>query len=136
MSAAQATIAAMISPALLILASASFIATALVRLARIVDRVRKLVELGAPQADPEEIARHRRRALLAEGAVSLYFSAAALFVVAGLAIALDLQPGQPFESAPIWLTAFGMVVIVAASVCMLAECWLAVAQIRIEMRRL
>jgi hypothetical protein len=38
----QAIIAAMITPALLILALGSLIATALVRLARVVDRVRKL----------------------------------------------------------------------------------------------
>jgi Protein of unknown function (DUF2721) len=37
-------IAAMITPAMLILASGSLIATALVRLARVVDRLRKLAE--------------------------------------------------------------------------------------------
>ena len=47
-SAAQAIISAMITPALLILASGSLIATALVRLARVVDRVRKLAETAVP----------------------------------------------------------------------------------------
>ena len=43
MSPAQSVIAAMITPALLILGSASLVATALVRLARAVDRARAVI---------------------------------------------------------------------------------------------
>ncbi len=86
-STAQTIIGARITPALLIMASGSLIATALVRLARVVDRVRKLAEQG--HAAPGELRLHSRRALLAERALQLYFLAVVSFVVAGFGIALD-----------------------------------------------
>ena len=63
----------MTAPALLILASGSLIATALVRLARVVGRARKIAELRNPLANIDELRRHERRALLAERAVALLF---------------------------------------------------------------
>jgi len=45
-SAAVATIAAMITPALLILGSASLVASALMRMARVVDRTRNLAAIA------------------------------------------------------------------------------------------
>jgi hypothetical protein len=53
----------MITPAILILASASLIATALVRLTRIVDRIRKLAEVrdGSSLDRSKELDRHERR---------------------------------------------------------------------------
>jgi hypothetical protein len=76
---AQAMIAAMVTPAA-DLAASSLIATALVRLARVVDRVRRLSEIQA--RDPTERLRHQRRALLAKRAVALVFFAVVCFVVA------------------------------------------------------
>jgi hypothetical protein len=90
-SAARVIISAMITPALLILASGSLIATALVRLARVVDRVRRLSETrDAPAAG--ELHRHERRALLAERAVRLYYCAVVCFVLAGF---VSCWPGLP-----------------------------------------
>jgi hypothetical protein len=130
-SAAQAIIAAMITPALLILASGSLIATALVRLARVVDRVRKLAESReAPPAG--ELQRHERRALLAEQAVRLYFFAVLCFVLAGFAIAVDHLAADRLTWLPVLMTTAGMCLIVAGSTAMLAECRLAAAQIRAE----
>lgn len=129
---AQAMIGAMITPALLIMASASLIATALVRLARVVDRVRKLSELGERPRDADEIRRHERRALLAERAVALYFFAAVCFVVAGFTIAIDHAAGDRLTWLPVLMTTLGMCLIVAGSAAMLAECRLALAQIRAE----
>jgi len=133
---AQAMITAMITPALLILASASLIATALVRLARVVDRVRKLAELRDAPRDANEIRRHERRALLAERAVSLYFFAVLCFVVAGFAIAIDHALGDRLTWLPVLVTTLGMCLIVAGSATMLAECRLAFAQIRAEIASL
>jgi hypothetical protein len=133
---AQAMITAMITPALLILASASLIATALVRLARVVDRVRKLSEQTDAPRDANEIRRHERRALLAERAVSLYFSAVVCFVVAGFAIAIDHAVGDRLTWLPVLVTTLGMCLIVAGSAAMLAECRLAFAQIRAEIASL
>jgi hypothetical protein len=133
---AQAMITAMITPALLILASSSLIATVLVRLARVVDRVRKLAELSDAPRAAEEIRRHERRALLAERAISLYFFAVLCFVVAGFAIAIDHAAGDRLTWLPVAVTTLGMCLIVAGSAAMLAECRLAFAQIRAEIASL
>ncbi len=69
-SAAQAIISAMITPALLIMASGSLIATALTRLARIVDRVRKLAETPGPTLS-ESLLVYQHRAVLAGRAIRL-----------------------------------------------------------------
>ena len=130
-SAAQALIGAMITPALLILASASLIATGLVRLARVVDRVRRLAEAGTRVA-PGEWARHERRALLAERAVRIWFAAVLCFVLAGFAIAADHVSGDRLTWLPVSVTSLGMALIVAGGIAMLAECTLAGAQIRAE----
>lgn len=129
---AQAIIAAMITPALLILASGSLIATALVRLARVVDRVRKLAEPSSPLATADELARHERRAVLAERAILLYFSAVATFVAAGFAIAVDHGTGDRFWLLPVGVTTAGMLLIVGGTAAMFLECRLAMEQIRAE----
>lgn len=131
-SAAQAIIAAMITPALLIMASGSLIATALVRLARVVDRIRKLAESNAPPVAVVELLRHKRRAVLAEQAIALLFAAVLCFVVVGFAIAADHYSGNRLTWLPITVTTFGMCLIVAACAAMLAECRLAGAQFNEE----
>lgn len=133
---AQAMIAAMITPALLIMASGSLIATALVRLARVVDRVRKLSELRDGTRDASEISRNERRALLAERAVSFYFFAVVCFVIAGFTIAIDHAAGDRLTWLPVLVTTLGMCLIVAGSAAMLAECRLAFAEIRSEIASL
>jgi len=123
---AQALIAAMITPALLILASGSLIATALVRLSRVVDRIRKIAE-GSFAGAQDELARLERRGLQSELAVERYFFAIVCFVVAGIAIA-----GDRFFWVPVVVTTAGMALIVAGSWEMLGECRLSTQQIRAE----
>jgi hypothetical protein len=132
-SAAQAIISAMITPALLILASGSLIATALVRLARVVDRVRKLAEHGEPTA-PGALHRHERRALLAERALRSFFFAVVCFVVAGIAIGVDHLAADRLTWLPVVITLLGMCLIVAGSAAMLSECTLATSEIRAEIK--
>jgi hypothetical protein len=134
-SVSQAIIAAMITPALLILASGSLIATALVRLARVVDRVRRLAEAGG-DLSADELHRHAHRAVLAERAVRFYFFAVVCFVAAGFGIAADHFAADRLTWLPVALTTAGMLLIVAGSALMLAECSGAAAQIRDEIRRL
>jgi uncharacterized membrane protein YedE/YeeE len=131
-SAAQVIISAMITPALLILASGSLIATALARLARVVDRIRKLAELAPSVA---ELRRHERRALLAEQAVRIFFAAVLCFVLAGFSIALDHATGDRMVWLPVGMTVAGMALIVFGSAAMLAECQLATRQIKEEIAR-
>ena len=121
MTPAQTLIAAMLSPALLILAAGSLIAAALVRLGRVVDRVRAL---GAPDAKPvtaEELSRHERRASLALSAITFYFVAIAFFVASGAAIALDHAAHDTLTWLPVVLTIVGMVLIVAGVAAMVLE---------------
>jgi len=134
-SAAQAIIGAMITPALLILASGSLIATALVRLARVVDRVRHLAAPGAPPVSAEELRRNERRALLAERALQIYFFAVVCFVMAGVAIGVDHFAGDRLTWLPVAITSLGMGLIVAGSAAMLSECQLAVGEIKAEIGR-
>jgi hypothetical protein len=135
-SSAQAMIAAMITPAMLILASGSLIATALARLARVVDRLRKLAERRDAGPDADELNRHERRAMLAERAVSIYFGAVVCFVVSGFTIALDHLAGDRLAWLPVSVTMLGMCLIVAGSAAMLAECQVATTQIRAEIAAL
>src|SRR5450755_845226 len=125
---AQAIIGAMITPALLILASGSLIATALVRLARVVDRLRKLAEVDGGAVDAKLLERHKRRALCAERAVQLFFYAVVCFVMAGFAIAIDHFGGDALVLLPV-----GMALIVAGCAAMLTECRLATEQILLEL---
>jgi hypothetical protein len=136
MSPAQALVAAMLSPALLILASGSLIAAALVRLARVVDRVRALSAPGATPASEAELAHHERRASLALTAITAYFVAIALFVAAGAAIALDHALRDALTWLPIALTLAGMVLIVTGVAVMTLESRDSAALIALDIARL
>ncbi len=92
-------ISAMITPAILILATGSLVASTLTRLSRVVDRARMLLDqiLAARERGDETAARtyarwlrlYRHRSFLAERALTLYYAAIFLFVVASLTIAVE-----------------------------------------------
>jgi cytochrome c biogenesis protein CcdA len=135
LSPAQALIAAMLTPALLILAAGSLIATALVRLARVVDRIRTLSGLAAA-SEPDELLLHERRARLSLAAVTCYFIAVALFVSSGLGIAADAWTHGLLTWLPITLTLAGMLLIVAGAAAMAVESRYSASVILIEISRL
>ena len=126
----------MITPALLILASASLIATALVRLARVVDRVRKLAEMSAADEPAAELDRSGRRANLALAAVASFFAAIVLFVMSGIAIAVDRADGNQLSWLPVGLALVGMALIVGGAGFMLLECGYSSAQLHAEIKTL
>jgi hypothetical protein len=130
-SAAQAIVGAMITPALLIMASGSLIATALVRLARVVDHVRALGSAGGA-VSRDDLDRHERRILLAGRAVWILFAAVVCFVLAGFAIPVDHFAGNRLLFLPVGMTTLGMAMIVAGAAVMLVECRLASVQIQRE----
>jgi mannose/fructose/N-acetylgalactosamine-specific phosphotransferase system component IIC len=137
---AQSVVAAMITPALLILGSASLIATVLVRLARVVDRSRVLVaaiESGAAgdrAALREALDRHERRAIYAERSVALFFTAVVVFVADCLSLGLDRFANDTLSWLPISLTIAGMLVVIAGAAYMVAESRLGARQILAEIR--
>jgi hypothetical protein len=135
-SSAQSLIAAMITPALLILASGSLIATSLARLGRIVDRIRKAAEGEALLLSAAELDRERLRADYANRAITILFVAVTLFVIAGIAIAVDRLSGGHTEWLPVTITLIGMLLIVAAGITMAAESHLSSLQLVEEIERL
>ena len=144
MTPALAIISAMITPALLILASASLVASALVRLARAVDRVRALMsaiaegtyaKLGTDAAALDAwLVRFEMRALYAERAIALFFGAVAVFIAGCLTIAIDRAAGNTLTWLPVSLIIVGMLGLLGGAAAMVAESRLGGDQIRDEVR--
>src|SRR5262249_44790383 len=120
---AIALIAAMITPAVLILASASLVASALVRMARVVDRSRSLVtpahagtweKLGVT-ADVLRawLERHALRARHAEQAIALLYGAVVSFIATCLSIALDRAVSGSVAWLPVSLAILGTLLLFA-----------------------
>jgi len=124
MSPGIATIAAMVTPALLIVGSASLVSSVLVRIGRIVDRARALAspanqdEWMRGGATHELLAQwlrnHARRARYVERAVILLYAAVATFVATCLAIALDRATNEMVEWLPLTLAIIGTLLLLGA----------------------
>jgi hypothetical protein len=140
--AAVATIAAMITPALLLLGAASLVASALVRMARVVDRARALAAVVPDGAMAHAgftagqlrvwLRSHARRARLAERAITLLYAAIVVFVATCLAIGIDRASAGALGALPVVLAMAGTVLLLAGSTCMVAESRLSGAQISAE----
>ena len=143
-SSAIATIAAMITPALLILASASLVGSALMRMARVVDRARVLatsVHEGTWEgfgATPDMLRawfdRHARRARYAEQSIALLFVAVVVFITTCLSIVLDRAAGESLAWLPVSLAILGTLLRLAGGVSMVAESRLSGRQVEEEIR--
>jgi hypothetical protein len=141
-SAAVAMIAAMITPALLILASASLVATALVRMARVVDRARVLAgiahegsweKLGAtPVQLRTALERHAKRARYAEWSIALLYTTVVVFVITCISIAINHAAGELLSWLPVGLAIAGTLLLLAGGALMVAESRLAGDQIAEE----
>ncbi|HJZ73295.1 MAG TPA: DUF2721 domain-containing protein [Vicinamibacterales bacterium] len=142
---AIALIAAMITPAVLILASASLVASALVRMARVVDRARNLVAI-AYERTPEkagvtaEVLRtwledHARRARHAEQAIALLYGAVVSFIATCLSIALDRAVSGSLAWLPVSLAVLGTLLLFGGGAEMVAESRLSGKQIQDEIHR-
>jgi hypothetical protein len=119
----------MVTPALLMLASGSLIATVLVRLGRIIDRIRHFAEVGTTS---DELTRYERRATLAERAVVMLFLAVTAVVLDGASIALDHALGGTIAALPIGLTLVGMALIVGGAAAMARETQLALERAEVS----
>ncbi len=132
-------IAEMITPALLLLASGSLIATVLARIGRIVELVRKIGDAtkrsGVPvtQSDRELLSILDHRSRLAEKALISYYLAVVLFVATCLLIAIDRLIGHVIYIAPIFCAMAGVFIVLVGSWLMVAECRLAMRQLRGEL---
>jgi Protein of unknown function (DUF2721) len=135
-------ISAMVTPALLIVGSASLVATVLVRMARVVDRARSLA-LIAHEGSWEQhgvtadvlrswLDRHRTRARYTERSIALLYAAVVVFVATALSIALDRSTGNALEWLPVFLAIAGTVLLLGGGMWMVAESRLAADQIQDE----
>lgn len=143
-----AILSAMITPAVLILASGSLIATTSQRLGRVIDRTRSLSEkfssLAAGSSDGTTLAEERsmlfdqlgrasqRSRLLQNALSSLYFTLS-LFVATSVAIGLVAAFGIHYTWIPVALGIGGAGLLLYASVQMIFESRIAVASVNKEM---
>jgi hypothetical protein len=143
-SAAVATIAAMITPALLLLGSASLVASALVRMARVVDRARMLAKIAHEGASDtlgitsdqlrSWLESHAQRARYAERSIALLYGAIVIFISTCLSIGLDRATGGSLSGLPVALAVGGTLLLLAGGAYMVAESRLSGDQIRAEIQ--
>ena len=121
----------MITPALLILASASLVATALVRMARVVDRARLLVSIAhdgtwnklgiGPEKLQEWLSAHQRRARNVGITIATLYASIVVFVATVLSIALDRALGDALSWLPVSLAILGALLLLVAGAYMVEE---------------
>jgi hypothetical protein len=142
---AVAAIAAMITPALLILGSASLVSSALVRMARVVDRSRYLASVAQDGTWQKAgmtvgqlrswLLRHERRARYAELSITVLYAAIVVFVATCLSIAVDRATGEALDWLPITLAILGTVLLLIGGAFMVTESRLSGNQISDEIHQ-
>ena len=135
-----AVLTAMLAPAFFLTATASLIASANQRLARIIDRLRTVLKELEDTADAEyrtvleaRITIQRRRSVLVLRGSQLLYLAISFFVGTSLAIAADATIGYRAGQLPTGLAALGVLAMFASSVFLARESILAVRAINDEM---
>jgi hypothetical protein len=142
-----ATLTGMLAPALFMTATGSLLLSANNRLARIVDRLRVLVDrldqLGQGKlggdflADREEklladVARQKKRVTLVLGAITRLHMAFASFVGTSLTLAIDTWTGHALQAVPTSLAVLGVLLLLSAGYNLFREAWGAVAVLHEE----
>lgn len=143
-SASLAMIAAMVTPALLILGSASLVASALMRMARVVDRARVLAAIAHEGtweklgATPDQLRvwleRHATRARYAERSIVLLYAAVVVFIATCLSIPVNRATGESLDWLPVGLAIVGTLFLLGGGAWMVAESSLSGTQIAEEIR--
>jgi len=126
-----AILTAMLAPALLMTATASLLASANARLARVVDRLRSLIvswEKDAPDRAERDVQinRHRRRAHIVLRACQLLYAALGAFIGTSLSLAMDAFIGFRLGVLPTVLAVLGVSLLLLAAVALGSEVQLSV----------
>jgi len=135
-------ISTMITPAVLILAAGNLVTSTFTRLVRISDRARWMMErLDRARAGQETAAvalytqlleEYRRRSILVERALSAFYLAIGLLVLASLSIALDRMLGDPAPWLPVAITVTGAIVLLVGTMSLFQETRISSGAIRKE----
>ncbi|SDD14624.1 DUF2721 domain-containing protein [Aquimonas voraii] len=131
---------AMLAPALLMAATGSLLISANNRLARVVDRLRALLQTRGECGNEElraavdrQITQHRRRSHYVLRACVLLYVALGAFVATSLALAIDAYTGFALGEVPAGFALFGVASLLVASVAMGLEVHLAVNGLNTEL---
>lgn len=149
LSAAVGVLTAMITPALLISASGTYILSTSNRLGRVVDRVRTITDrldtmVHSPTTDmleercqmlKEQMAGLRVRATLLQRILTIFYSAAGLFMLTSVAIGLDalFDRHNSLHWLPVALGLAGASALLYGSIMLIREARMAVSSLRQEM---
>jgi hypothetical protein len=145
--AALSVLSAMITPAVLILASGSLILTTSTRLTRLVDRVREMiVELEALESGAvklhadvkrallfEQLERSTKRARFLQRSMTRLYLGLAMFIATSVGIGVVALTGQQFAWVPLLLGFIGAGLLFSASILLIFESRLALATTYAEM---
>jgi hypothetical protein len=135
-------ISAMITPAILLLASGNLVSSTLTRIARVFDRAREIIDRArAARAADDVVAAellesmlrsYLRRTSLLERALSAYYLAIGLFVAGSLAIAFDNIIGHVVPWLSIAFVVGGAMLLLLGSLAIFLETNLAAGVLRHE----
>ncbi|HXW50882.1 MAG TPA: DUF2721 domain-containing protein [Candidatus Acidoferrales bacterium] len=135
-------VSAMITPAILILAAGSLVASTLVRLGRVVDQTRAYIARGEQlRAEgkvldaaliEQRMSRQLHRAELARNALWGYYIAIALFLLSSVVLALGQATHSHFAWVGPVLVLFGGLVLMIATLFLVAEVGLSAGSLREE----
>jgi hypothetical protein len=135
-------ISAMITPAILLLASGNLVSSTLTRIARVFDRAREIIDRARTARAANDVVAaelleamlrsYLRRTSLLERALSAYYLAIGLFVTASLAIAFDNVIGHAVPWLSIALVVSGAILLLLGSLAIFLETNLAAGVLRHE----
>lgn len=135
-------VSAMITPAILILAAGSLVASTLVRLGRVVDQTRTYMALGEQLHNQGKrldavliearMARQLRRAELARNALWGYYIAITLFLLSSVVLAVDQATHARFEWVGPLIVLLGGLVLMLATLTLVFEVGLSAGALREE----
>ena len=135
-------LSAMITPAVLILASGSLILTTSSRLIRAIDRVREILpmmEALAPDAEAkrnmliEHLSKTTRRARILQHALSQLYAAIGMFVSTSVSIGVIAMLSLKLAWLPLTLGLFGALLLFSASMMLIFESRIAIRATYAEM---
>lgn len=131
---------AVITPAVLILATSSIIQATATRQSRVLERMRKLRDQNqAPERARDDARTTRllflmaRRALLLQRALFLLYLALSVFCITSISIALDALFGNQYGVAYLCVAMTGIAILISAAVILVLESLSAVKAVRIEL---